>query len=131
MISKIFKDIRSSIHLQTIIGYSLPPESSDTQIICGEYQLIKNGGQFMINLDELRYEYIIPKLKLRIQKNSLVKYIGNKINIRNIEDMKWIVIDIKQSKDNPNLDQCVITNNEIPVLVYIVFRKELKIIKSN
>ena len=127
---KIAKHLISHLQLKMSISYSIP-SCNQLDMIMGNYQLLEPGCQYNVDISKLKLEYVFPKLKIRVQKNSLVKYIGNKINVRYVKDLKWTVIDIKQSKDNPDLDQCTIVNHDVNTQQYTVFRKELKLIKNN
>lgn len=86
-----------------------------------------NNANFSFQLLDDEFTYIIPRFKKPIITGDKVKYIGNKINIDNIYNILWTVSTIFKAKDNPSLDQCIISYNEYN---YTVFRKELKLIRK-
>jgi hypothetical protein len=82
---------------------------------------------FTLFLQEDWYFHIIPRLRRIIAINDIVKYVGNKINITGLSKINWTVAKITPAKDNHALDQCLICYEEH---AYIVFRKELKLIRK-
>jgi hypothetical protein len=106
-----------------------PSKCSLEELYNGNYNIVTSslGNMYRFDLDLLNFEYIFPKVKKSIVVDSLVNYIGHKINYPCINEYTWKVKAIYKSKDNPALDQCTIVNKS---LQYMVFRKELKLIKT-
>lgn len=80
---------------------------------------------------ECDVEYIMPKEIRELQVGDTVRYIGNRINLPNVEHMSWRVLDIIKACDNRKLDQIRIESGLFIGKHRIVFRKDLRLINSN
>lgn len=79
---------------------------------------------------ESKYEFIFPTERRELCKGDMVRYLGNRINMPNIEHLIWTVLQVIKASDNRNLDQVHILSHGDQLIHKIVFRKELRLINS-
>lgn len=85
-----------------------------------------NGG--CVYLVDKDMEPYFPKKIRRIVVGDIVRYIGSKINVKNVQDMRFVVINITPNRSNINLDVITMGCSEMNFIQ--VYRKEIRRVQT-